>query len=99
MRFAILTDVCLDEQGLIEAAEHVGGSVVAVMVLPPHFEMSRTCVPPGVRCVTHPNELRAIGIDVCVSRQADGLLARHGAALSQFTELRSFPRDPLAKAS
>lgn len=62
-------------------------SLVAVMVPPRCYEHTRSLLPRGVRCVTHPAELQAIEVQSCVVWRGTDVLSRHGSAFGTVLEV------------
>lgn len=63
------------------------GELVAVMVLPTNLVACRFELPPEIRCVTHPSELEAMGVDTCLVCDAPHLAERYGSALGAFAAI------------
>jgi hypothetical protein len=60
---------------------------VAVMVRPRYYLHAKAVLPDQIRCVTHPDELKVLQLDVCVVWGQDDLLATHGQALRSFANV------------
>jgi hypothetical protein len=85
-RLAIAVDGPLDQSSLATIGSDQA-ELVAVMVLPPYYEDTRSSIPVGLRCTTHPKELEALGVTVCFAWRSTELIRLHGDRLRAFTDL------------
>ncbi len=65
-RWALVTDRPLDNRMCSRLGVTRTNGALAVLVDSRYYLHARALVPNGVRCVTHPDELRVLQLDACV---------------------------------
>jgi hypothetical protein len=92
--WAIVSDGPVDESAIAILAGGQAEGLAAVMVPPTCYELTRSCLPASVVCVTHPAELESLGVRRCVEFNAPSIISRHGVALRRFAEMVCVGAEP-----